>query len=290
VRFVGIAETKRGVELEESVVKQISRQDTISARAPYGKPFKYRPQFKIWMSTNHKPEIPDGSEAIWDRMKLIPFTQRFEGKKADTDLPEKLREELSGILTWVVQGAVKWAQHGLGSAAAVDAATSEYRTETDVTERFFEDECVFGEEYCVSKKGLFEAWETWCDQEGIDPGTQNFFTRNMGERGVVKNFYADKIDKNTRGWLGIGLRKNPQTVSEKKVSPSKKSCKQMGDETSERHFSENGAKVSEDSPHVNSFEPDRKKVSPDEKVSPTVTTPLSWESDGVTIRHMPEGE
>src|SRR5215208_1357090 len=79
VRFVGMAETKREVQLEESVVKQITGNDTISARSPYGRPFGYRPQFKIWFSTNHKPEIPEGSEAIWDRIKLIPFNKRFEG-------------------------------------------------------------------------------------------------------------------------------------------------------------------------------------------------------------------
>jgi putative DNA primase/helicase len=107
VRFVGMSETKREVKLEESIVKQITGNDTISARSPYGKPFGYRQQFKIWMSTNHKPEIPDGSEAIWDRMKLIPFTQRFDGKKADKKLPQKLRDELSGILLWAVQGCVE---------------------------------------------------------------------------------------------------------------------------------------------------------------------------------------
>jgi putative DNA primase/helicase len=105
-RFVSMSETKRGVELEEAMVKQITGSDTISARAPYGEPFTYRPQFKLWMSTNHKPEIPDGSEAIWDRMRLIPFTQRFDGKKADPDLPEKLRKELPGVLAWAVTGCV----------------------------------------------------------------------------------------------------------------------------------------------------------------------------------------
>jgi putative DNA primase/helicase len=106
-RFVSVSETKRGVELEEATVKQITGSDTISARAPYGKPFSYRPQFKIWLSTNHKPEIPDGSEAIWDRIRLIPFTQRFEdGKGADPKLPAKLREELPGVLAWAVKGCV----------------------------------------------------------------------------------------------------------------------------------------------------------------------------------------
>jgi putative DNA primase/helicase len=126
-RFVGISETKRDVQLEEATVKQITGNDTISARSPYGRPFGYRPQFKIWFSTNHKPEIPDGSEAIWDRIKLIPFNKRFDGAGADTDLPEKLRKELPGVLAWAVMGCVEWYQNGLGTAAVVEAATAAYR-------------------------------------------------------------------------------------------------------------------------------------------------------------------
>jgi putative DNA primase/helicase len=221
VRLVSVSETKRGVELEEATVKQITGNDTISARAPYGKPFTYRPQFKLWLSTNHKPEIPDGSEAIWDRLRLIPFTQRFEGKGADTKLPEKLREELSGVLAWAVRGCVEWAQHGLGTSAAVERATAEYRAETDVIERFFEDVCVFGPEYSVSKKGLFEAYETWCLENGEGSISQNMFTRVMGERGVVKNFEEVKVRGN-RTWKGIGLQKSaPQPPSPEKVPPDK---------------------------------------------------------------------
>jgi len=197
-RFVSVSETKRGVELEEATVKQITGSDTISARAPYGKPFSYRPQFKIWLSTNHKPEIPDGSEAIWDRIRLIPFTQRFEdGKGADPKLPAKLREELPGVLAWAVKGCVDWNGGGLGSAAAVERATAKYREETDVIDRFFADVCVFGPDESVTKKGLFEAWENWCIENGEESGKQNSFTRTMSERGVVKNF-EEKIIHGTR--------------------------------------------------------------------------------------------
>jgi putative DNA primase/helicase len=215
---VSVSETKRGVELEEAVVKQITGNDTISARAPYGKPFTYRPQFKLWLSTNHKPEIPDGSEAIWDRMRLIPFTQRFEGKNADPKLPEELREELPGVLAWAVKGCVEWNQHGLGSAAAVDRATAAYRAETDVVDRFFADECVFGpkDKIKVAKKALFEAWEDWCQEEGVDAGSQTHFTRVMGERGVIRNFEEGKSN-GIRVWKGIKLQKSdPETPSQTK--------------------------------------------------------------------------
>ena len=206
-RFVGMAETKRDVQLEESVVKQITGNDTISARSPYGKPFGYRPQFKIWFSTNHKPEIPDGSEAIWDRMRLIPFDERFAGKDADTDLPDKLREELPGVLAWAVMGCVEWYQHGLGSAAAVDRATAAYRTETDMFERFMSERCEFGPDKSVTKADLYEAYEEWCAEEDEEPKTIKTFGSTMKEKGVVKNF-EERRTKKDRMWKGIGLRES----------------------------------------------------------------------------------
>jgi putative DNA primase/helicase len=213
VRFVALSETRRGAQLEESVVKQITGNDTINARAPYGRPFTYRPQFALWLSTNHKPEIPDGSEAIWDRMKLIPFTQRFDGRKADPKLPEKLREELSGVLTWAVMGAVSWHNDGLGTSAAVEAATAQYREETDVIDRFFNDMCVFGPDKWVSKSDLFEAWEAWAIDEGVTAGAKDRFTTVMKERGIVKGF-QEKRTKKLRFWEGIAVTSESAVTEE----------------------------------------------------------------------------
>jgi putative DNA primase/helicase len=269
-RFVSISETKRGVELEEATVKQITGNDTISARAPYGRPFTYRPQFKLWMSTNHKPEIPDGSEAIWDRMRLIPFTQRFDGKRADADLPEKLREELPGVLAWAVTGCVTWHREGLGSSRAVEAATAAYRSETDVLDRFFADECEFGPpaEFRVPKRELFEAWERWCGAEGADPGTQTTFTRTVKERGVVKGFSERKV-MGTRFWVGIRLTTPP---SESPSAPIQKSCKQGGVVEEQGHFNSNFENFSPESSHGGTLGKTKKSApsAPSEKIPPSV--------------------
>jgi putative DNA primase/helicase len=223
-RFVSVSETKRGVELEEAVVKQITGSDTISARAPYGKPLTYRPQFKLWLSTNHKPEIPDGSEAIWDRMRLIPFTQRFDGTKADAKLPEKLREELPGVLAWAVEGCVAWARDGLGTSKAVEAATAAYRAETDVLDRFFTDECQFGPKLRITKLALWETWQQWCSAEGEDEGTQVGFSRVVKERGITRGFREGRDTKGVRIWKGIGK----YTPVPPEVDKTQKPCKDMG--------------------------------------------------------------
>jgi putative DNA primase/helicase len=254
VRFISAAETKKGQELDETVVKHITGGDTITARAPYGQCFTYRPQFKIWMSTNHKPEIPDGSEAIWGRMRLIPFTQRFEdGKGADPKLPAKLREELPGVLAWAVRGCVDWGGGGLGTSASVERATSAYRSQTDVIERFFEDVCVFGPEERVTRKELFEAYEEWCVENGESAMAQRSFTSTMHERGVVKNFEEGIVDRK-RGWMGISVPKNPSPPpSEKDVQQSKNSWKHGGGESPVLHISEDFQNFSSEPPTQEGF-------------------------------------
>jgi len=292
-RFVGISETKRDVQLEESVVKQITGNDTISARSPYGKPFGYRPQFKIWMSTNHKPEIPDGSEAIWDRMRLIPFTQRFEGKKADADLPEKLREELPGVLAWAIRGCVEWvSQGGLGSSEAVDRATAAYRAETDTLEQFFQDRCYFYPEARVKRSELSEAWEEWCDEQGENPGSKKDFTGKMRETGGVKNFGERKIG-GTWYWIGISMIQNaPGNTPNEDDAPTQKYCKQGGSETLLGHDLENSENSSGNRIRVGDFSQNDEMVPQVPQRAPrAVTSPLSWETeDGLEIEYMPEGE
>ena len=292
VRFLSVAETKRGAELEEATVKHITGGDTINARSPYGRPFSYRPQFTIWMSTNHKPEIPDGSEAIWDRLRLIPFTQRFDGKKADTALPVKLREELPGILAWAVRGCVAWVENGLGSAQAVESATAAYRAETDLLEQFFQDRCYFYPEGRVSKRGLYQAWETWCDEMGVSAGAMRTFSSTVKERGVVKNVQEDNSDKNTRAWRGISL--SPTDVSE-----PQNPCKHGGGETTYRHIKENSQNFPTDTPSYEGFSKNDEDVSvasgsvgessPPPSEDDYLDGPATFEANDLTIEYMPEG-
>jgi putative DNA primase/helicase len=312
VRFISAAETKKGQELDETVVKHITGGDTITARAPYGQFFTYRPQFKIWMSTNHKPEIPDGSEAIWDRLRLVPFNQRFADGKADKRLPQKLREELSGVLLWAVEGCVEWYQNELGSAPAVEAATAKYRAETDVYERFFGDVCVFGPEMRVGKTDLFNAWERWCTEEGEDATSLVKFSRDMRDKGEVKGF-EQKTIKGKGYWKGIAIREEGggetlksesnvspplsetaveevENASENKPSPSQKSCKHEGGESDRVKVSEDFPNSSINRIRVGSVDEIDSNLHPSPKPSPNgFTTPLRWTEDGVGV-HTSRGE
>jgi putative DNA primase/helicase len=205
-RFVSAAEVEQGRRLAESKVKQLTGRDTVTARFLFGEPFNFTPEFKLWLSTNNKPVIQGTDDAIWDRLRLIPFTQRFDGDRQDPKLPEKLRSELAGVLAWMVEGCLEWQEHGLGEPESVRDATDQYRAEMDTLAAFIEDRCVVREGMVAPATPLYKQYQMWCDDAGEKPETQKMFGMRLRERGFVNDKIKRGPHKDRKGWFGIGLR------------------------------------------------------------------------------------
>ena len=124
-RFVAATETGEGRRLNEALVKRLTGGDTIAARFMRSEWFEFRPRFKAWLATNHRPEVRGVDEAIWRRIRLVPFTVTIPEHERDPLLPAKLRTELPGILALAVNACLDWQKHGLPQAEAVTAATQD---------------------------------------------------------------------------------------------------------------------------------------------------------------------
>jgi putative DNA primase/helicase len=205
-RFVSAAEVEKGRRLAESKVKQLTGRDTVTARFLFGENFDFKPEFKLWLSTNNKPVIQGTDDAIWDRIRLIPFMQRFEGPKADPRLSDKLRGELAGVFAWMVEGCLEWQEHGLEEPKTVAEATRRYREEMDTLAAFFEDRCVIREGVLTPASRLYKQYQIWCDDAGEHAETQKMFGMRLSERGFVSEKIKRGQHKDRKGWLGIGLR------------------------------------------------------------------------------------
>jgi putative DNA primase/helicase len=200
-RFVSASEVNEGRRLDEAKIKDVTGGDTISARFMRGEFFTFRPQFKLWLGTNHKPVIQGTDKAIWDRIRLIPFDVRIPDNEIDRGLGEKLREEAPGILAWMVDGCQLWQQRGLDAPTQVLAATDAYREEMDVLGRFLDDCCQLHESVVATSKDLYSTYSAWCDANGEKPVTQTALGRHLKERG----FEQDRDTKGARTWRGIAL-------------------------------------------------------------------------------------
>jgi putative DNA primase/helicase len=205
-RLVKAAESQKQAALDEATVKEVTGGDTIAARFLFKEFFEYRPQFKIWLATNHRPLIQGTDNAIWRRLRLIPFTQQFTGRQRDPKLREKLEAELPGILAWAVLGCLEWQRIGLGTSSVVEKATLSYRRESDHFGRFLNERCTNRTTDQTTGKELFDAYVEWCERAGEKPEANNSFAKALADRGLKKKRTSKGVV-----YAGVGLR--PQAKS-----------------------------------------------------------------------------
>ena len=186
VRLVSASEAREGVRLNESRIKAVTGGDKITARFLFQEHFTYKPTFKIWLAANSKPAIHEQNEAIWRRIRLIPFTRTFPPGQADPLLLEKLRGELPGILYWAVQGYLAWQCQGLGLPGKVREATAIYREESDLLGRFLEETATVQEGARCTAKDLYAAFKEWAMSNGEPILSGTSFGRRLSEKGFEK--------------------------------------------------------------------------------------------------------
>jgi putative DNA primase/helicase len=201
-RFVSASETEEGRRLAESRIKDLTGQDTITARFMKAEWFDFAPSHKLWLSTNHKPEIRGTDAAIWRRIRLVSWTVTIPPEEQDRKLPIALRHELAGILAWVVRGCLQWRREGLQATDEVRKATGEYRAEMDVLAGFLSECCELDTGHWEYAKDLYECYKRWCDENGERPEPQRKFGGRLGERG----FQRDRGGSRGAGiWRGVRL-------------------------------------------------------------------------------------
>jgi len=201
-RFVWASENERGSRLSESLIKEMTGGDKLSARFMRGEFFEFYPEFKPWLATNHKPQVR-GDRALWNRLKLIPFhvTIPKDRQKPRHEVMAMFRREFSGILNWALEGCLEWQRDGLGVPEEVVQATREYEAEQDTFAMFLEEKCVRAPNARVLSLALYREYKSWAEQYGEAPVSHKMFASFMSERGFEKT-------KTNRGFLysGIGLR------------------------------------------------------------------------------------
>ena len=128
-RLVTASEGERGQKLAESKIKMMTGEDVLSCRHLYRDLFNYKPQFKLWLATNTLPTIVGTDEAIWRRIRVIPFSVTIPPDEQDKTLATRLAAELPGILNWALDGWKLWKEGGLKPPDQVVQSTGNYRTD-----------------------------------------------------------------------------------------------------------------------------------------------------------------
>lgn len=202
-RLVTASETEAGRTWAESQIKELTGNEApVSARHPYGRPFTYRPQFKLMFVGNHAPRLKGKSQAMERRLRIIPF--EHEPTNPDPALKDKLRKEYPQVLRWMIDGCLAWQRDRLGTAPAIIAKTSAYFEQQDTYGRWIAERCTLDPSGVMqSKPGqLYGDFKSWCLASGEHAPSNAEFAENLDRTKGLKRVTV----KGARLIKGIALK------------------------------------------------------------------------------------
>ncbi|MBI4188045.1 MAG: hypothetical protein HY529_02450, partial [Chloroflexi bacterium] len=210
-RFVVGSELQDGRQLNTSLVKDISGQDSIKARRLYGHEVEFTPECKLWLYGNHKPKVGDTTLSIWRRIKEIRFTNTIaDTERIDNYMESHLLPELQGILAWAMKGCLLWQQEGLTDTEAIKSATANYRADEDALAEFIADCCILESGATIVKRELKELYAKWGEDNKTDLLNQKNFKARLLEKGITDGMSSDG---KKRIWRGIRAG-TPQDITD----------------------------------------------------------------------------
>ncbi|WP_441256781.1 phage/plasmid primase, P4 family [Bradyrhizobium sp. 482_C4_N1_1] len=198
-RMVRASEPDHNVQFKEGLIKSLTGGEPMLTRANFKDFFEFRPDFKLVFSGNHKPKISGVDHGIWRRINLVPWPtkiQRHE-RRPMAEVMGELWPERSGLLNWLVAGAIDYLNNGLNPPDEVINATAAYQEEMDPVGAFI-GMCVEivlpgadGVRAFVSARAMYDAFADWCFANGITAWKERSFATAMTEKGFDKERHSE---------------------------------------------------------------------------------------------------
>lgn len=207
-RIVWASESDEGKRISEAQLKALTGGESIKAAKLYKDAVEQKPTYKIWLSTNHPPNIKGTDEALWGRFRRVNFNYRVPDDKVDLQLGDKLKAEASGILNWLLAGLANYQIRRLDPPKEVKSATEEYRQEQSIVGRFYADQCLrTNDQEYIEASALFNGFQIWAQASGEREArfmTQTKFGREMKTLRPARQITAGN-SKGRLGYFGIQM-------------------------------------------------------------------------------------
>ncbi|WP_405019593.1 phage/plasmid primase, P4 family [Kitasatospora sp. NBC_00070] len=202
-RLLSTTETSAGKKLDDELVKQLTGQDTVSARYMRAEFFEFEPVGKIHLATNYLPHV-GGGHGIARRLQDIGWDVTIPPESRVADLDKKIiATEAAGILNWAIGGCQDWQQQGLAVPEAVRVKTQEHLTSSSPLAMWMSEEVSEVATSVVETRLVYANYKLWSENSGMRPMSLRAFSLAMKEQGI-----AVGQDPRTRRSTITGLRLN----------------------------------------------------------------------------------
>jgi putative DNA primase/helicase len=213
-RLVFASESNKYQSLNPAKVKALTGGNLVHCAFKHRDFFAYRPQYAVWLSSNHKVNADADDDALWGRVKVVHFPYSQLGKE-DKSLKRRMQspENLEGVLSWLVDGAYQWYQHegqGLATPDIVTDLTQSQRDAQDSVGLWLEECCELKADEWVENTKVMTSYKNWCVANGYEPKKQTGLSQSLGAHGlevsIPKRIHDPSgTQKTARGIQGLSL-------------------------------------------------------------------------------------
>jgi putative DNA primase/helicase len=205
VRFLLGCEVGETAKLNEELVKAIVSGDTVTGEPKFCTSFDFKSSAKLNLFGNHRPIVSGTDHGFWRKILLVPWPVKIQDSEKDKTLPDRLKLELPGILNWCLEGLADWRDRGLSQPRCIDAATAEYRSDSDLLGDFLTDHIDTAADGCrLTKPEVYKRYREWAEEGGIRMlWSSKTFNAKMKDRGIEEG-----RSNGAKIWKGLGWISN----------------------------------------------------------------------------------
>lgn len=203
-------ETNRAVLKNESAFKSVVACENISGRRRYHDGVDFVSQLKLLIASNQPPEFSRMDEAILDRIVIIFFHSTLEEKDLDRDLRSKLYQERDAIGSLCLDALHELVKSGYDFHMSPEskAYLNACRIQLHSVEEFLADRCEMAKDAAVSSAALWDAYQKYCMENGVDALGRNTFFQQVSWLlpGVVRD-RADIGGRRLHAFIGMRFKR-----------------------------------------------------------------------------------
>lgn len=183
-RVAMISDARLSIRADQAAITEnilrITGEDTVSVARKHRENWEGKLPTRFIFATNELPHFSDTSSALAGRFIMFQLVKTFFGSE-DTELTDKLKSELPGILMWALDGLERLRKVGrLTQTESGQMLVKEMEELTSPVSMFVEEECFLDPAASISCHDLFHKWVEWCAENGRShSGASNTFSRNL---------------------------------------------------------------------------------------------------------------
>jgi putative DNA primase/helicase len=184
-RFLRIAELPKDAPLKMETIKKLTGGERWPVRTMYKGYFEFKPTAKPHMSGNGEPKFDGSDGGMQRRLAIVEWsvTLPTEKHRDFEDVVSEIVAEGSGILNWLIAGALDFLNNGFILSEDVLQTTAEHFAEMDPVGQFKDAHVrddVGGPG--VQSRHMFNAYKIWCEVNGKSHMHETRFGRTMKKK------------------------------------------------------------------------------------------------------------